>query len=177
METVLCSFCEAGKSSAQSYPSQLAILSNVLILHQPRDGWACYSHILAGFWLAATRHPCWMWLPHPRPCVESLTPIGWLPRQPRRDPYMINLTDSWLPEQRHPPEGKGPHMSCCQGPRKSAMIWQPPPGQGVPPHQAMTWPNSGRFQLLSYKGSPKHGKGRDTGWVYHPYHTPAHDHE
>lgn len=27
------------------YPSQLTILSNVLILHQPRDGWACYSHI------------------------------------------------------------------------------------------------------------------------------------
>lgn len=106
-------------------PSQLAILSNVLILHQLRDGWACYSHILAGLWLAATCHPCWMWLLHPGPCVESLTPIGSLPRWPRRDPYMINLTDSWLPEQRHPPEDKGLHASCCTG-LKSQRCWDSP---------------------------------------------------
>lgn len=152
----------------RGYPNQLTTLSNLLVLHQPRNGWVCYPHILAEFWRAATCHSCWMWLPHPGPCVESLTLIGSLPRRPQRDPYIINLTDSWLYEQRAiylrieifvcPAASQGPRKLCCM---------QPPPPQCVLPHQTMSWQSSSGIQNLGYPyahSSPTHGKRWGIQW-------------
>lgn len=116
---------------------------------------------ISRFWLAATCHPCWLWLPHPWPCMESLTPIGLLPRRPQRHPYTINLTDSWLSGQR------------------SLCILLPGPQEVHSYHlgSGASMSGSGRqssscLQNLGHIGSPKHGRGWDTQWVYDSYHIP-----
>lgn len=139
---------------------QLTILSNVLISHQPRDGWACYSHILAGFgWQPlATLVDCgflthdlvWNHLPLLAYCPEGL-----------RD------TLTWSASQTPEFQGKGLHASYCQGPRKSttttSTVWLP--------CQAVAGRALAIFRILATLAPPS--MVRDgTQWVYDPYHIP-----
>lgn len=96
--------------------------------------------------------------------MESLTPIGSLPR-PQRYVYMINLTDSWLSEQRDSHlrvEVSVCPTACQPGPQKvSSAVYSYQLGC-VLPRQAVSWQSSRCRQnpayILHTHRAPKHGQ-------------------
>lgn len=142
---------------------QLTILSNVLISHQPRDGWACYSHILAGFG----------WQP-----LATLVDCGFLTH---------DLVWDHLPLLAYCPEGLrdtliwSTWLLTFRAKVSMRLIARAQEVHSYHLNSVASMLGSGRqsasyLQNLGHTGSPKHGKGWDSMSLWplsHP--TPSHE--